>query len=90
MNDDSIDSSPWRCLFCRMRTGVRLFEIPVCEICRDQVHDFLWASAMLGMMIPIGVITGLQFLVEELLLFVALILVKHRFPRIFDRFERRA
>jgi hypothetical protein len=31
---------------------------------------------------------GVQFLVEEVLLFGVLVLVKHRLPAIFDRFVR--
>ncbi len=37
-----------------------------------------------------GLISGLQFAVEEVLLFGILVLVKHRLPSIFDRFVRSA
>jgi hypothetical protein len=84
------DEAPWRCLFCRMPTGVRLFRIPVCAICRDQLQDFVWTSAVLLALVPTGFISGGQFMVEELLLFGVLVLVKHRLPSIFDRFAQRA
>ncbi len=84
------DEAPWRCLFCRMRTGVRLFRVPVCAICRDQVQDFVWVSVVLLALVPTGFISGTQFVVEELLLFGVLVLVKHRIPGIFDRFTQHA
>jgi len=73
-----------------MRTGVRLFRIPVCTICRDQLQDFVWVSLVLLALVPTGFISGAQFMVEELLLFGVLVLVKHRLPRIFDRFTQQA
>jgi hypothetical protein len=73
-----------------MGTGVRLFRIPVCAICRDQVQDFVWVSIVLLALVPTGFISGVQFVVEELLLFGVLVLVKHRLPRIFDRFTQHA
>jgi hypothetical protein len=73
-----------------MRTGVRLFRIPVCAICRDQVQDFVWVSLVLLALVPTGFISGVQFVVEELLLFGVLVLVKHRLPSIFDRFTQHA
>lgn len=90
MSDESTAIQPWRCLFCRMPTGVKLFRIPVCHICRDQVQDFVWVSAIQGMLVAAGFITGLQFMVEEVLLFGVLVLVKHRLPGVFDRFLRKA
>lgn len=84
MSDPS--EPPWRCRFCRMRTGVRLFRIPVCAICRDQVQDFVWVSGLQGSLVAVGLLGGLQFVVEEILLFAVLVLVKHRLPAIFDRF----
>jgi hypothetical protein len=90
MNDETIESRPWRCLFCRMQTGVKLFRIPVCPICRDQVQDFIWVSAIQGMLVAAGFISGLQFAVEEVLLFGILVLVKHRLPGLFTRFIRHA
>jgi hypothetical protein len=73
-----------------MQTGVKLFLIPVCPICRDQLQDFILVSAILGALVAAGFISGLQFAVEELLIFGVLVLVKHRVPRLFDRFLRRA
>jgi hypothetical protein len=90
VTDELVDGQPWRCLFCRMHTGVRLFRIPVCHICRDQVQDFVWVSAIQGLLVAAGFISGLQFAVEEILLFGILVLVKHRMSSVFDRFVRRA
>ena len=86
MTDESLETLPWRCLFCRMRTRVRLFRIPVCDICQDQVQDFVWVSVIQGSLVAVGFIGGLQFAVEEVLLFATLVLVKHRLPSLFDRF----
>lgn len=90
MAEELSETQPWRCLFCRMHTGVRLFRVPVCDICRDQVQDFVWASGIQGALVGVGLLSGMQFLVEEVLLFGALVLVKHRLPSIFDRFVKRA
>lgn len=90
MSEPDRDRSPWRCLFCRMPTGVRLFRIPVCTICRDQLQDFVWVSLVLLALVPTGFISGTQFVVEELLLFAVLVLVKHRLPTVFDRFTQHA
>jgi|GEM_PF-3693676 len=87
---ESVEPQPWRCLFCRMRTGERLFRIPVCPICRDQVQDFVWVSLIQTALLLAGFISGLQFAIEEVLLFGILVLVKHRLPSVFDRFLRRA
>jgi hypothetical protein len=73
-----------------MRTGVRLFRIPVCGICHDQLQDFVWVSVVLLALVPSGFISGAQFVVEEVLLFGVLVLVKHRLPRAFDRFTQHA
>ena len=89
MSEGNAESQPWRCLYCRMRTGVRLFGVPVCGICRDQVQDFIWVSSIQGLLVIGGLINGLQFAVEEILLFGILVLVKHRFSHVFDRFVRR-
>lgn len=86
MTDEPIETKPWRCLFCRMPTGVRLFRLPVCHICHDQVQDFVWASAIQGVLVTVGVLGGLQFLAEELFLFGVLVVIKHRLPSILDRF----
>ena len=90
MADETIDLQPWRCLFCRMSTGVKLFRIPVCQICQDQVQDFVLVSGILGALVAAGFISGLQFAVEEVLLFSVLVLIKHRLPGIFDRFVQKA
>lgn len=87
---ESTEGGPWHCLFCRMRTGVQLFRVPVCPICRDQVQDFVWVSTLQGSLVLAGVLSGLQFMVEEVLLFGVLVLIKHRLPSIFDRFVRSA
>lgn len=73
-----------------MHTGVRLFRIPVCHICRDQLQDFVWVSGIQGLLVAAGFIGGLQFAVEEVLLFGVLVLVKHRMSSIFDRFVQTA
>ena len=88
MPDTEREQAPWHCLFCRMRTGVRLFRIPVCAICRDQLQDFVWVSLVLLVLVPTGFISGTQFVVEKLLLFGVLVLVKHRLPLVFDRFTQ--
>ena len=90
MQAEPAEPRPWRCLFCRMHTGVRLFGIPVCGICRDQVQDFVWVSAAQGTLVAAGFLSGLQFLTEEILLFAVLVLVKHRLPSLFERFIRSA
>ena len=90
MTEGTTNLQPWRCLFCRMRTRVKLFAIPVCSICRDQVQDFVLVTGVLGVLVTAGFISGLQFAVEEVLIFGVLVLVKHRFPRLFDRFLRKA
>lgn len=69
-----------RCLFCRMETARRFLAIPVCPICRDQLYDFVWASAVQGLLVLTGVLGSFTFLAEEALLFGVLVLVKHRFP----------
>jgi hypothetical protein len=90
VHEESAGPQPWRCPFCRMRTGTRLFGIPVCHICRDQIQDFVWVSAIQGSLVAAGFISGLQFAVEEVLLFGVLVLVKHRLPTIFERFVQKA
>lgn len=90
VTDAGAPTRAWRCLFCRMPTDLRLFRIPVCTICRDQVQDFVWVSGIQGLLVAVGLLGGLQFAVEEVLLFGVLVLVKHRLPSIFDRFVERA
>jgi hypothetical protein len=88
--EEPVGVQPWHCLFCRMPTGVRLLGIPLCGICRDQMQDFIWASGIQGGLVAIGVLGGLQFLGEEVLLFGVLVLIKHRLPSLLDRFVRSA
>ena len=76
---------PGRCLFCRMPDPHRFLGLPVCAICRDQTYDFLWASAVQGLLVLTGVLGGLTFVLEEVLLFTVLVLVKHRLPAPWER-----
>ncbi len=69
-----------KCVFCHMRTDQRYLRLHVCEICRDQLYDFLWVSGVQGVVSLIFSLGPLFFLVEEVLLFGVLIFVKHRFP----------
>lgn len=89
MESIPVDRDPWRCRFCRMSTGTRLFGIPVCSICQDQLQDFVWVSLVQGVCVLIGWVNGIQFLVEEVALFGVLVLVKHRLPSVFEPFVRR-
>jgi hypothetical protein len=73
-------STETKCLFCRMTTTEHLLGVPVCEICRDQMYDFLWASAVQGALVALGIMGGMTFLAEEVLLFAVLVFVKHRVP----------
>ena len=74
-----------RCLFCRMSTTLRFMRLNVCEICRDQVYDFLWVSGVQALVTVGFDLGGLVFLVQEILLFLVLIIVKHRFPPPWQR-----
>lgn len=67
-----------RCLFCRMPSVIRFFLLPMCGICRDQAYDFLWASGVQGLLVVAGLLSGTTFLIEEVLLFTVLVVVKHR------------
>ena len=80
------DRDGWRCPFCRMRTRRRLFRVPLCEICLEQSNDFLWVSLVQLGLLAAGAISGLFFVVEEVLLFFVLIVIKHRLPSVLDRF----
>ncbi len=73
-----------------MSTGVRLFRLPVCDICCDQVQDFVWVSVTLLGLVLAGFISGMQFFIEEVLVFVVLVVVKHRLLSFFEPFTRRA
>ncbi len=63
-----------------MRTSLRWLGIPVCPICRDQLYDFLWVSAVQTIIWQLGGIDGLFFVIDEILLFLVLVVVKHRIP----------
>ena len=74
-----------RCLFCRMSTTLRFMRLNVCDICRDQVYDFLWVSGVQAFVTIAFDLGGMVFLVQEVLLFFVLIVVKHRFPPPWQR-----
>lgn len=80
MTEDSPSRPIARCPFCRMETELRLLRMPVCAICRDQLWDFVWVSGIQGMVVLAGGLSGFFFVAEEILLFGALVLVKHRVP----------
>ena len=77
MSDEHGAIRPTRCTFCRMRTDERFLRIPLCPVCRDQTYDFMLASGVQILMAPVVGMSGGQFTAQELLLFVALIFVKH-------------
>ena len=81
---DAPDSA-LRCRFCRMSTTIRFLRLPMCSICRDQFYDFLWASGVQAVVALAFRLGGLVFLVEEVLLFSVLVLVKHRIPSPWER-----
>jgi len=63
-----------------METSLRWLRIPVCPICRDQLYDFLWVSVVQTIVWFFGGISGWFFVVDEVLLFIVLVIVKHRVP----------
>ena len=63
-----------------MRTSLRWLGIPVCPISHDPSYDFLWVSAVQTIVWLLGGIDGLFFVVDEILLFLVLVVVKHRLP----------
>ncbi len=67
-----------RCVFCRMHAVTPFLRIPMCGICRDQAYDFLWASGVQGSLAAVGLISATTLLLEEVLLFAVLVIVKHR------------
>ena len=77
---------PWKCLFCRMATDRRALRTPLCAICWDQLNDFIWVSFVQVVFLAFGVISGLFFVIEEVLLLFVLIVVKHRVPPLLGRF----
>ena len=82
---ETVTEKQHRCVFCRMSTTLRFLRLNVCEICRDQVYDFLWVSAVQALVSVVFALGILFFLVEEVLLFGVLIFVKHRFPPPWQR-----
>ncbi len=69
-----------RCWFCFMHTPLRWLGIPLCPICRDQLYDFFWVSIVQTIVWLLGGIDGLFFVIDEILLFLVLVVVKHRLP----------
>lgn len=80
MSESSQPAALRRCPFCRMRTELRFAGLSVCPICRDQLYDFFWASVVQAVVTVAFGLGGLFFVVEEVLLFAALVFVKHRIP----------
>jgi hypothetical protein len=74
-----------KCPFCRMQADGRFLRLSVCHICRDQLYDFLWASGVQAVVAVGFRLGGLVFLIEEILLFAVLVLVKHRVTPPWDR-----
>jgi len=52
----------------------------VCTICRDQLYDFFWVSLVQTTVWMFGGISGWFFVIDEILLFFVLVIVKHRLP----------
>ncbi|NIO39356.1 MAG: hypothetical protein GTO41_03625 [Burkholderiales bacterium] len=63
-----------------MQTSLRWLGIPLCPICRDQLYDFLWVSVVQTIVWLLGGIDSLFFVIDEILLFLVLVVVKHRLP----------
>ena len=82
---DTVTESRHKCLFCRMNTTLRYMRLNVCEICRDQLYDFLWVSGVQALVTVAFDLGGIVFLVQEILLFLVLIIVKHRLPPPWQR-----
>ena len=76
--EEGTGTAPHRCLFCRMPCSIRFLRVPMCAICRDQAYDFGWASAVQASLVAFGLLSGLTFVLEEVLLFTVLVIVKHR------------
>ena len=75
-----MDVTGFRCLFCRMNTSFKLLRVPLCDICRDQIYDFVWVTFVQLAILLLGGISGYTFLLEEILLFVVLVIVRHKVP----------
>ena len=80
-----VSLSTSKCVFCRMPTDLRFLKLPMCPICRDQSYDFLWASAVQGIVAVLGGLSAYYFVMEEVLLFTVLVLVKHRVAPPWER-----
>ncbi len=76
-----------RCWFCFMQTPLRWLGIPVCSICRDQLYDFFWVSIVQTIVWLLGGIDGLFFVIDEILLFLVLVVVKHRLPAPWEQWR---
>jgi hypothetical protein len=85
MTEPSQQSLPWKCVFCRMATGWRALRAPLCAICWEQLNDFIWVSFVQVGLLALGAINGLFFVIEEVLLFFVLIVIKHRVRPILGR-----
>jgi len=85
MTEIGEQSLPWKCIFCRMATRWRVFRAPLCAICWEQLNDFIWVSFVQIALLAIGAINGLFFVIEEVLLFFVLIVIKHRVRPILGR-----
>jgi len=75
-----MNRSVGRCLFCLMESSSRWLRIPLCPICRDQLYDFLWVSVVQTAVWAMGGIDGWFFVIDECLLFIVLVVIKHRLP----------
>lgn len=69
-----------RCIFCRMNTSLKWLRLPLCSICRDQLYDFFWVTCVQIVFWLSGAVSGVTFVLEEVALFVVLVLVKHHIP----------
>ena len=88
MSDEG--TAGWKCIFCRMKTRTRFFRAPLCAICLEQSNDFVWVSMIQVLLLLAGAIDGLFFIIEEVLLFFVLVVVKHRVPSLLTRFTESA
>lgn len=86
--DSAGAAPPARCVFCRMATLHRFLRLAMCPICRDQSYDFLWVSGVQTLLYALGAMGGAFFLIDEVLLFVVLVLVRHRIPPPWQRRAR--
>jgi len=74
-----------KCVFCRMSTTFKLLAVPLCSICRDQIYDFFWVTLVQITLLVSGAINGYMFVIEEILLFIVLVIVKHHIPAPWDK-----